>query len=268
MTKIVPKYLYKYSYFDPNKFYDDLLNGKLFFPSPRSFNDPFDCMIVDRYDQCSNQELTQITKRLVIRENPYLTEIGINKLVKGNKKKWKRNNLTFENLEKRVKDYFYNKYGVFCLSEKYDDILMWGHYSIKHTGFCLRFNANEVNTILNNHFKVIKELVYLNKVDYLPSYPIINPANVSNEERLRKSLFTKFNSWSYEAEWRIVYRDGVNQKLEIPKNLISGIYLGLNTTANDEKTIQNIMPLINPRIEIFKAKKAKFDYRIEFDRIL
>ena len=35
---------------------------------------------------------------------------------------------------------YVNSLGIFCLSERSDDILMWSHYSNGHRGVCLQFN--------------------------------------------------------------------------------------------------------------------------------
>ena len=47
-----------------------------------------------------------------------------------------------------------DNFGVCCFSEKCDDVLMWSHYSEKHTGACLGFDTN------NEFFKNLRQVDY------------------------------------------------------------------------------------------------------------
>ena len=84
--------------------------------------------------------------------------------------------------------------GVFCLSAKCDDILMWSHYTDGHQGFCLAFEKD---------FYVKKP----KKVSYKRKYPLIAFTEKKRKEWPRKLLLTKSKRWKYEEEWRILDRN-------------------------------------------------------------
>lgn len=95
------------------------------------------------------------------------------------------------------------KYGVLCLSEIPDDILMWAHYASAHTGCVLGFDSDIVRG-----FRYEKSPHYTGKVVYQSQraripYPSRDPI----EERLQM-FFVKAEKWRYEQEWRLVLRHG------------------------------------------------------------
>ncbi len=49
------------------------------------------------------------------------------------------------------------KFGVYCLSEKKDDILMWSHYSNGHKRLCIEYDASHEGTLFWEACKVIRE---------------------------------------------------------------------------------------------------------------
>jgi hypothetical protein len=79
--------------------------------------------------------------------------------------------------------------GVFCLTEKPDDQLMWVHYAKNHTGLVIGFNAHA--PFFREEGRTLRKVVY-------QSSP-----NVFSDANLDVSFY-KPKSWEYEREWRCV----------------------------------------------------------------
>ena len=99
-----PEFLYRYMRVDNCELVKraaEAVSGKIYFPRPKDFNDPFD-----------------FTFGEIKAENRY--DIDIHLLKK-----------TFQN------------WGVYCLCEKPDNLLMWSHYASAHQGICLQFDIKK-----------------------------------------------------------------------------------------------------------------------------
>lgn len=109
-------------------------------------------------------------------------------------------------------------YGIYCLAEEYNNILMWSHYGDQHKGIALGFNIDD---------KMLDQTTrpYCRKVEYTDEYPTLSPDDVMMKSDYtfgdrglskefsfddsglvaQKTLYTKAKCWEYEKEWRIIY---------------------------------------------------------------
>jgi len=102
----------------------------------------------------------------------------------------------------------YGSRGVFSLSEKWDEPLLWSHYAAQHQGICIEYDTTDCNTTI------------LNRVDYTAPRAILAQdlcawkcdGDVEAEQRVFDTYFlAKAPQWSYEAEWRdIADKSGSN----------------------------------------------------------
>jgi hypothetical protein len=115
--------LYKYV---PPKRIDILQNGRIAFSDPRTFNDPFEVSPVFAAD---DPEAIELAKKLSIAgEDHDVMRARIEKLQDDHGMK----RLVYENATNIV--------GVLSLRAVPDSILMWAHYTEKHTGFAIGFD--------------------------------------------------------------------------------------------------------------------------------
>jgi hypothetical protein len=85
---------------------------------------------------------------------------------------------------------FSNENGLHCFSSDWTDPVLWSHYGAKHRGICLGFNVAE-------HL--------LRHVRYETDRLIVNVAGGSISNKLADQILeTKFESWGYEDEWRVL----------------------------------------------------------------
>jgi hypothetical protein len=91
----------------------------------------------------------------------------------------------FRKALKKTKSDMSKTKGILCFSKTWKNPLLWSHYADKHKGVCLGFDvSNEI----------------IEKVDYLSErFPV---PQVLDDAFMKKILFSKFEHWSYEQEYR------------------------------------------------------------------
>lgn len=246
-----PKYLYKYFSFhelqDGDKFYIKgkttyreeriFTHNKIYFPSPKKFNDPFDCRLPTISFEASDKEwlkyyeknLGQATAEQKIREGQHKDPVH------------QKGFLT--RFQKKI-----FKLGVLCLSEIPNNILMWAHYANGHKGFCLQFNNTGIRA---------------QKVKYTESYPEINYLLTPEDHQIEFTLLTKSNHWRYEKEWRIIEFQHGPGTCTFPKEKITGVIFGSEMPPERKQMIRQWVGGRIPPIEIYEAKKRDRKYGLD-----
>jgi len=101
------------------------------------------------------------------------------------------------------KNDFNGQKGLICFSEDWTDPVLWSHYAVKHKGLALGFDVEEA---------LVKE------VQYSPArLKLKMPKGVTGitPDIATHLTCTKFESWRYEREWRLLC-DLTNLKKEGP----------------------------------------------------
>ncbi|MPM22702.1 hypothetical protein SDC9_69160 [bioreactor metagenome] len=154
----------------PSRSIDNLKNDNICFTDIDIFNDPFEG--VGEFFYKTSKE-----------EDEYWKAIGIN---------------LAEGLCERVREDSHNllrfKQRIWCVTETYDNPLMWAHYAASHKGFCVGYAKESIQKICTK-FAPIK---------YCASPGQINTDNLDMNE-IDDLLFVKSTDWSYEREWRALY---------------------------------------------------------------
>jgi hypothetical protein len=276
-STLKPRILYKYRRFLKHNYpahldhLNILRNKKIYFASPESFNDPFDCLMPQRFDLLSEDEYHKKKLRIIH---------GIsNNEVSDERKKLIPENMT---PEETVKFYFtvvvgnprFPQYSsaelnrmmefqlknlrehvtIFSLSNQCNQNLMWAHYSDNHTGFSLGFDTELL-------FQCTK--VGIGRVEY-SDYFDIKP--ISSEKYHLAQVLTKSTNWKYEEEWRFIHWDKKNE-FDIDPNCIKEIIIGCRATKSNSETIINLVDA-DPQLSHVSIRQAvkepfSFDLRIE-----
>ncbi|MDE6242295.1 MAG: DUF2971 domain-containing protein [Anaeroplasmataceae bacterium] len=254
-------------------------NNQIFFNFAINFNDPYDCLVYCDIDAIKKQ----ISKMLDFKNLLKLSESINDKNFIENRPV----QIPFEEAQKvlnslknqNIKDIFntipqesldtisnyleslstntHNEYVSFyksqmpivCLSEKYNNILMWSHYADNHKGFVIEYDTDSLQTkciacpenkTLNNctNWKevILLPIVYTNKrfnaTDYIydnilkTAFQKLGNFNwdLSDKFAQYKVNIYKHKCWSYEKEWRLqLYRLSNDNSITVkPK----AIYLG------------------------------------------
>lgn len=248
-----PPFFYKYRSVTPGSdaekyVLETIRDDIVFFPSPSSFNDIFDCKPVMR-GECSEDEFIKFfvdLARARHRYEPLDRLIAEAKEASGDPMRDPR----IETVSISQQEFLAEtlaKAGVYCVSERNDDILMWSHYSDNHQGICLEFDG------LSDFMAPAMQ------VRYSSDRPTINRfKEKSSMAMMEKALLTKSSQWDYEYEWRIIHQVAGIGPVPFDHHTLTGIIFGASCK---QVTIDTISATNSARKYPLKLSKAHADNR-------
>lgn len=248
MKRNIPAKLYKYGSNNNLQYLREvLLDNKIYCSSPFDFNDPFDCrpkLIVGK----TQKELRDakkviegiLRKRTNLDRNSRRTEAR--RLIKKIQK--------FDNLTDAYKSLL-SRAGVYCLSEKKDNLLMWAHYGNGHKGYCLEFSTEPEGSLFSN----------AKEVKYKQDYPVVKMFTADKIEWGEESFFIKSIDWKYEEEWRFTSKK--TGHLDFPPETLIGIIFGCIIPDKDRQQILAWNRIRHPSVKIKKAILHEREFKIQ-----
>jgi len=230
---------------------DILENNSIFLSSPSTFNDPFDCKAqyvfkTDNKDEITNGILKGLTKKYPERKIEDLQKVAFDL---ANSKD--QQNILSKEATLKLSDNI-NKLGIFCLSSKMDNILLWAHYADEHRGICIGYDRAK------------QGIDIAKKVIYGKDYPKVDILKLGEKEYVKTlvdlTVFTKSEDWIYEDEYRIACYDVRDRLQRMQENTIKEIYLGLKMIENKEAILDIIQKMKNkPKVFQMRSKEDKFE---------
>lgn len=238
----IPSYLYKYRSLrtirDRQYTARILTHNEIYFAKYTEFNDPFDCNLYISARGNINVHKTKLREL-----NPDLSESELDIRT--------RNELEEKNIKKREKRIHkdigqINKadLGIFSTSSKRDNILMWSHYSDCHRGICLEFKVTDGKLFGCD----------LSRVIYQKQYPKISVYDEIDLEWMKRFLTTKASDWSYEDEWRILYRETGCKAF--PPEELTGVILGAYISKKKRELVIEWLSNRNCKVQLYQAQKC------------
>lgn len=214
-----------------------LRKQKIWVASPDSFDDPFDTNTDNYIEELSPETIETFTRR----GYPQIRNMNPSTL--------------HAQFVKQAK-----KFGVLCLTENCESILMWSRYANGHRGLCLEFERTS-NSVLGDHERT-------GPVSYTRLCPVLDNKNQYDESNrkafgleLERLMLVKAEGWRYEREWRTYY-PSVNCLEDYPGPLKSIIW-GLCT---DEKDKVKVRDLVKGSNVVFKqATRVRREFRISIE---
>ena len=198
--------------------YYSLMNSELNISSPTTFNDPFDCPIIQLLENENNEVAKLISKAYK----------GCLKIVCFMSNNTLPTEQDFKRKPKHEGDV-----------PEYLNELMWAHYADYHKGICIRYHFEADQTKLPKSTNT--SVSYFRDVNYRDDISLLGKDGNIN---MHDAFFVKSKAWEYENELRYLYFDingsGDHQQIKIHKS-ISAIYFGLRCSDNDRKLIMNLM---------------------------
>jgi hypothetical protein len=233
---------YKYKSIN-DYFVDSLENYYFYYSRPDELNDPFDGKIAYEYD-ATDVEIINWANRNSL---PNINIVQIRKNIKD------PSFLAFmESGKKKLED----KYNILCLSENWNESMMWAHYANSNKGICIGYkvifenNAFLLELDKRNSRNIMffeKDDCYLCallKVDYNKINYTYNPFH-QNQDAIKNGFYSKEPKWKYENEYRSIIfnmdNNNIIQKVYYKKNIVKEIIFGSNTSSDDIKTIVSVM---------------------------
>lgn len=254
----IPHHLYKYSGLSGKRekwVKNIILESKVYFPSQKELNDPFDCKIPVKF-KANDLKARSYWSKVIRRDNPDMSQSELirtvkkllcdSKTVDGKKN---LNNQLFKSIAKS---------GVGSFTKNPINILMWSYYAEGHSGVALRFNMSPENLL-----KINVSIIPL-EVDCPEKQPELNYYDIAGDREhfLATELGTKFKGWEHEEEWRLisVLQSG---ELELPYEMLDGIILGVQIEEKEEELIREWVKERGLNIEILRASRVDNSFELE-----
>lgn len=211
-----------YSFRNCSKFlFQSLVNDTLNLSSPTTFNDIFDCPIIELMK--NDDDISKL-----IRE-AYLSGVKVACFVKNEKLPYANNTFDAQiiNDKKNKRD-----------KKEYLNELMWSHYADSHNGICIKYKFPSNVTTTGNDKNYV---AYFNDVEYISNLKKYSKQNSINT---KDAFFAKGKSWKYENELRLLYFNPTNRDnhVSLPiSNCIEAVYFGVKCSEKDKQTIKSIL---------------------------
>jgi hypothetical protein len=141
-------------------------------------------------------------------------------------------------------------WGVLCLSEICDDILMWSHYAQNHRGVCLGIRTECMGRKILRPVNYVERVPVIDTLDYL--------RREKRETYTRLSL-TKAAHWSYEKEWRTIDRPGVHT---FPA-CVDRVIIGAMADESTRQAVRNAVAAAAHPIEVMQADLSSTYYALD-----
>ena len=218
--------LYKYSTFSRWPL-DMLAKRQLYFGTPQQLNDPYDCRISIR------RALSEAVEQAIKSTNVKLTETL---------KQLRDLEGVYERMEADI-----GSVGVFSMTKRPNNVVMWTHYADNHAGFCAGFQlSNKFTTHLNDyqiigaaeaHYSTGNPFAdYFNEIAALPELPTWDEFW---KALLSIGMVAKARAWEYEDEVRVLRKGGGAVPFE-PSELIEIIF-GMNMPFEQQQELRQLL---------------------------
>ncbi len=164
---------------------------------------------------------------------------------------------------------FDSKFGILCLTETPDSLLMWAHYANSHNGFVLQFDESH-EFFAPASFE--GQAFELTRVEYASSRPVLSYSSLHSTAL----YYRKSPEWSYEREWRLIRpligaskelpHDRFPQHLfELPPDAVRGIIIGLGVSHPERMRLMELFSQPHfKHVAIYQTCLSKNDYKLEF----
>lgn len=250
---------------------DLLQKGKIYFPCPKDFNDPFDGVI--EYDEkVTPEDIGHLGTRIGADSKQLQNLIDI----------YKRNPDKFHDIvrQQNIKFQNDNKLRILCLSDTELSPLLWAHYAAQHTGVCIGFRTYKLDekaygiklktgcidsSLLISDFP---DMIIPFPVEYTEEVPHKYHFGKGNAEDLKKSFSHKSVEWAYEKEVRVVTIDSAlfRNPVEIDVNEIEEIIFGIRASSKLIEQVKDILsqkPYVLPGPKLYQCQRISGTYRLE-----
>ncbi len=259
----LPKVLYKYQSFE-SKSLVNLEAHQIWFSTPNSFNDPFDCNFAVNLRTLTKEDRTVIIRKMAEEKIPGLDAVALTAplLTDGEansraEERFKENWQSYPSSIEAVMNRFYTTFGVACFTTKKLDMLMWSHYADGHRGFCLEFDTSF------RPFLGGGDCSGAIKVKYSKKY-LFNLAGIFSEENsaAMEILTNKGCSFRREKEYRIIHVKG-GQATPYDSQCLKAVYFGANMSFENRCKIASALK--GSTTKFFEMRKSKERFMLTYE---
>lgn len=251
----VPRYLHKYkSLAGAAKAHtrDLIVNQRLYFPGPADLNDPFEARPYLATTANAEQE-KQYIAGLINRTHVGEPRAELRRLIN----KISADRTLFRETSFKSTETTLEAAGIFSLSARNLDLLMWPHYADNHRGVCVRFDMQALLNAEHVPFPVV----------YADRRPTCDTILETTVQWLNKAVLTKGKPWEYEEEWRLLRNRGARTVVQLATPTINGVLLGANITPSDRAEVLRWIQESSRPIGVAQAKFHPSSYELELEQI-
>lgn len=264
--KILPKKLYRYR--PINEFLEDTLTNDIAFLNlANCFNDPYDSGLTVDYNEthlskikesvimkfCTEfhhlipeqtfedfiSEVQTLTKDVPLKYFGYLLGKTLSqdeKVIEDIDSKISfiidQTYDIYENYLKELNDKYQSTVYAACFSETNDNILMWSHYAQFHKGICIEYDFSNID-YRSRSLLTLSPIKYSNELFDMNKYPKRSPV-----DKIQLATLSKYDSWKYEKEWRLISFLKEEQIFILDKP--TAVILGTKISAKDRVWISDL----------------------------
>ena len=256
--------LYHYQPFDSVRLSKIILDKELYFSSPGDFNDPWDCRpwwsadaLADPvvFDRHIDFYITETRKH-----GQNIPEDEIQRRANFFRSKPEQLIGRMSAVSLAMEAAIAARYRVYCLSSKPGSELMWAHYSNKHQGICLEFDAGH---------ELFSQAL---KLSYQEDYPLHDLTNETEDEQLMP-LTIKSAAWAYEDEYRLIAQEEnaatpddtlttKSNRIELPDGALTAIIVGCLAPESTLDAINKLIEQSTCSVKLKRAERARDQYKI------
>lgn len=160
--------------------------------------------------------------------------------------------------------------GILSLSKRWNNPLMWSHYTESHQGFCVGFNANHSFFDVDENYKTAQNMTVL-PVNYSDTRFMLTPIKMGKQD-VFNSLCTKSTDWKYEEEVRMISSLELAIKkipttpydislFKVPHEAINEIIIGLRSSSEIEK--QALKLASDLKVPLYKTVISRNSFDLE-----
>ena len=156
----------------------------------------------------------------------------------------------------------------FCLSERFDNLLMWAHYAKDHKGYVVGFDVHQDTA----EFARMAPMVYRDEFptndDAFRTAGVFIGRTVQSDQDfthyVQHKLLTKSSAWAHEKEWRALGGPIEEPLVRIQSKAFVSLHVGCR---DDNETTANAIRLaksINPEIKVYRSRISTRAFSLEF----
>jgi len=164
---------------------------------------------------------------------------------------------------------------IFCVTEVFDDLLMWAHYAENHTGVVIQFKclpAQDTTLCIAKPVTYSADIPVLITPEELVDY-LCGASRFTSGDYSRKQAFTKSLHWSYEREWRVLdfepnpNAQGLFRTQGLWPDEIEAVFLGCRMKDEVREEIRSHLKGVLHHVKIYHASPSRSLFRLEFEQI-
>lgn len=224
--------------------------NEIHFCSARDFNDPFDCRPLLR---TPDPERAKHYAKYLVEKNLGASPRSARRRKVSEVRKRVSHSRDYERLYLQVAWSF----GLYCLSEVCDSILMWSHYADNHQGFCLEFAGEDPEEL---PFPLCWPVTYQKELPVLDT--TVTMDDIYTDEIVRVGLMTKYSDWAYEKEWRALETSGPGLRPFSPGTL-TGVILGARMSTEDREKVLAWVGHHSMPLKVSEARLSRDRFALE-----